>query len=388
MSSVPNDLFHALLRTRWDESAWSEAEEIVQEAPIDWPAFLHHAEARGLAPLLYSVTRERAILPPQVGRTLQTHYVRNAARSALLFDTLRTILDAFECEGVQAILLKGVALAESIYANPALRPMMDLDLLIRRDSLDAATRALTGLGFTSVRREPRRGAMQAFESQIRFCRADLTDSLVELHWSLLDSPYYQERLDEARLWQSARPASNGNALMLGPEVQIIHLSAHMLLHHGQTIWLGMHDIAEVCYHEQDTLNWALLLSKAGAMHLVLPLQRILPRVKRGWRAPIPDTVIHDLRRLPVSDDERRAFHWITRQRASEAHHFLADLLTIPSARQRWRFALANIFPSPLYIRQRYGVKSPWLTPFAYLRRWLRGMAHLRHLLRPPQPFRE
>lgn len=386
--SVPNALFYALLRARWDESAWSEAAQIIQEGSIDWPAFLHLAKARGLAPLIYSVTRDHALLPPQVDRALQAHYVHNAARSTLLFDTLHAILDAFEREGVQVILLKGAALAESVYANPALRPMMDLDLLIRRDSLDAATRALTDLGFAPDRREPRRGAMQAFESQMRFHRPDLTDSLVELHWSLLDSPYYQERLNEAWFWQSARPVRDSHAHTLGPEAQIIHLSAHMLLHHGRTIWLGMHDIAEVCYHEKDTLDWALLLAKARAMHLVLPLQHILPQVKRGWRASIPDAVLQDLQRLPASDDERRAFHWLTRQRTSEAHHFLADLLTTPSARQRWRFALANIFPSPVYVRERYGMKTPWLTPYAYLRRWLRGMAHLRHLLRPPQPFRE
>ncbi len=386
--SVPNELFYALLRARWDESAWSEAARFIQKNPIDWPAFLHLAAARGLAPLLYSVTRERAILPPPVRQGLRGHYVHNAARATLLFDTLHTILAAFEREDIPVILLKGAALAEIVYANPALRPMMDLDLLIQRPHLDAATQVLTSLGFASDSREPRRGTTAAFESQIRFHRADLTDSLVELHWSLLDSPYYQARLDEAWFWQSARPGRDTRAPVLGPEAQIIHLGAHMLLHHGQTIWLGMHDIAEVCYHERDTLDWALLLAKARIMHLVLPLQRVLPRVKQGWRAPIPSAVLHELQRLPVSNDEQRAFHWITRQRASAAHHFLADFLTMPSARQRWHYALAHLFPSPLYVQQRYGMKTPWLTPFAYLRRWLRGMIHLLHLLRPPQPFRE
>jgi Uncharacterised nucleotidyltransferase len=39
--------------------------------------------------------------------------------------------------GVDLLVLKGVPLAQELYGDPVLRPMQDLDLLIRREQLAA-----------------------------------------------------------------------------------------------------------------------------------------------------------------------------------------------------------------------------------------------------------
>jgi len=371
-----DDLFYRLLRSRWDAAALDAAREAIRQQPPSWPDFLRFADERSLSPLLYGIMREQEMEPPAVEKSLRSVYIRNAARSTLLFATLSEILEGFAQQGVDVILLKGAALAESVYDNPALRPMMDLDLLIKRQHLSAAVQTLEARGFSATLVEPRPGATLAFDSQIRFHRADLAQTLVELHWGILDAPFYQETLDDAWFWESARPAGKGGALVFGPEAQVIHLSAHMLLHHGGPVWLGLHDLAEICYRYDDEMDWDLLLLQARKMKLVLPLQHVLPQVKAHWAAPIPDDVLEKLPRLKIAPEEQRAFHWLVQQRTSTAHHFVADFLTMPSLRGRMRYLWTQLFPSPAYMRTRYDIPSRWLTPFYYPRRWLLALSHV------------
>ena len=57
-------------------------------------------------------------------------YLASAHRNLRLFGELRQILRAFNAAGLSVIPLKGACLAEMIYGNIALRPMVDVDLLL------------------------------------------------------------------------------------------------------------------------------------------------------------------------------------------------------------------------------------------------------------------
>ena len=54
---------------------------------------------------------------------------------------------ALDERGVQALLVKGAALAYSLYPEPWLRPRVDTDILVAHESLGAADRVLRGLGY-------------------------------------------------------------------------------------------------------------------------------------------------------------------------------------------------------------------------------------------------
>ena len=60
---------------------------------------------------------------------------------------LRDIVGAFGEAGIQTIVLNGPALAASYYPDPALRPFIDLDLLVRRADRERALGILCERGY-------------------------------------------------------------------------------------------------------------------------------------------------------------------------------------------------------------------------------------------------
>src|SRR5262249_27491401 len=70
-----------------------------------------------------------------------------AANELLLSAGLIAVLDALAGAGVETILLKGSALAYSLYSAPEARPRYDTDLLLRHDQLDLLRHTMTHLGY-------------------------------------------------------------------------------------------------------------------------------------------------------------------------------------------------------------------------------------------------
>jgi hypothetical protein len=304
----------------------------------------------------------------------------------LLFRELGRILRALDEAGVPVIVLKGAALAEAVYGNIALRPMADLDLLVPHESLAPTLAALANLGHLAADTETQDGAAATFENEVMLRKAGPVAVLTEIHWSLLDSPHYQHLLPMSWFWETAIPVriEGAEVLVLGPEALLMHLCAHLALHHGGRGLLWLHDVAEALHHFRDRLDWDLLLAKAEEYDLVLPLQLILPRVAEDWAAPVPPGFLQRLRRLEPSPQEVRVFNWLTARERPVAQRFWADLASMPGWRSRLRYLMGNLFPSMAYMRQRYRIRHDLLLPLHYPYRWLLG---LRSALRFTQAWR-
>jgi len=60
---------------------------------------------------------------------------------------LREIIEGFQEEGVRVLVLRGPALAFSLYPDPAMRPSCDLDLLVLPEQVVQARGILEDLGY-------------------------------------------------------------------------------------------------------------------------------------------------------------------------------------------------------------------------------------------------
>ena len=285
------------------------------------------------------------------------------------------MLRILAAQQIAVILLKGAALAETIYGNIAVRPMGDLDLLVHREDVAAALAALRAAGWEAVDAEARDGLTLAYEVEIALQKPGPIPVLLEIHWGLLDSPHYQHTLPLTWFWDTAVAveADGVNALALGPETLVLHLCAHLALHHGGHGLLWLHDVAEVLHAYGDRLDWDEVLARGQAWDLVLPLQHILARVARDWEAPIPAEVMARLAALRPSPDEARVYAWLTAPERPVAQRFYADLASMPGWRDRLRYGWGSLFPARAYMIQRYGIPHPLLTPLYYPYRWLVGL---------------
>ncbi len=106
------------------------------------------AIAHGVAPLLYhawQATKTPGDYP--AFSSLEKVYYQSVARSLALRHELERLETAFSRSRLAYLPLKGAALAWTVYPDPALRPMNDLDLLAQPSDLLKAVRAAQAIGY-------------------------------------------------------------------------------------------------------------------------------------------------------------------------------------------------------------------------------------------------
>jgi hypothetical protein len=202
---------------------------------LDWTRFLESARRHSVAPLLFHRLREGGqlgALPAEVARALDERYREATARNLRIGAELARILRALAGAGVDTIVLKGAALAETVYRAPGLRLFHDLDLLVRPDDLGRAAAVLAGLGYRQNRRHAITDQRDQGAHLLPFIRSDRRAAPVEIHWSLIDpgSPF---RIDADGLWDRSREATiaGAPARVLGPEDLLLHLCIHGAYEH-------------------------------------------------------------------------------------------------------------------------------------------------------------
>ena len=121
------------------------------------------------------------------------------------------------------------------------------------------------------------------ELQMVCAHPDRRGLLVELHWSLVELPYYVERIPMAEVWATTRPAEGlPGASIPDPATLLLHGCAHVSLHHSRAlrlIWLV--DVDRLA--RSAALDWDALIERSArwglglAAHTTLKVDRRLAR---------------------------------------------------------------------------------------------------------------
>jgi Uncharacterised nucleotidyltransferase len=225
---------------------------------------------------------------------LQGAYYATGARNAELLTALREILTACAGSGIPVVVLKGAALVETVYGNLAVRPMHDLDLLVRETDTAPAAGVLEGLGFEPDDwYRPREWYVAHMHHLVPYRRGKVK---VEVHHRLLP-PECPMTVPLETLWERARAAkvAGVSAAVLGPADLVVHLTLHLVLaHHFAAGLFRLRDIAEAVAHGGADLDWdeTLRASAAGERAMYAGL-----RVARDVAgAVVPEAVLDALRR--------------------------------------------------------------------------------------------
>lgn len=375
LAAGPAERFILLcLRGRFDSQALREAGGLAKREPVEWEEVERLVWGEALGPLLFSIVRGRELLPPAFETALHDAYLGSAVRNTLLLHELSQVGDQLAGEGIPLLALKGASLAEDVYGNVALRPMRDLDILVRHEDAERAVRVLRSNGYQTADPEVHTGMSLAYENELKLQKEGIVETTLEVHWHLLDSPSYQFGMGMEWFWETARPRTGDGVagLMLGPEALLLYLCAHLALHHRSCGILWRHDVAEVLRRYGDELEWPCVLQRAVEYELVLPLQQVVMEVAEQWQVALPAGVQEQLVELQPSAHERKVYAGMTADNRPVARRFRADLAGIPGWDGRLRYAWRHMFPSALYMRQRYAVRRDILLPFYYLYRWYVG----------------
>ncbi len=270
----------------------------------DWDRLIEQSARHRLAPLLYQRLKRLGPgtgIPAGILQALREAYLGSAARSMRLGHELEQVVTALQADDIPVIALKGAHLAEVVYGNAALRPMSDIDLLVRRMDLSRAADRMLEIGYSSWQSV---GAKQAHLPP--FVKPGAT--CIEIHWSIArpTSPF---RIDVDGLWSRARPTviAGVKPLVLSPEDLLLHVSLHASFQHRFALGLvPFCDISATLQYYQAEMDWEEVGLRArhwGAgkcAYLTLHLARQL------LAAPVPDDV---LKALEPTDLDPRFAAW-------------------------------------------------------------------------------
>jgi hypothetical protein len=234
---------------------------------LDWQRTLHHARDYGIAPLLYFHLKKSAQerhTPPEVLHQLRLLYRESCVQAINQSVRLQEILLALSHKGVPSIVMKGAALGALIYQTAGLRPMLDIDLLVRSSDLDAAASVLAELGYVS---DESYQAAEWYKNHHHHLAPFITPDqsvVVELHHQVA-SPRANVSLPIEEFWQHAREAQIASvpALVLAPEDLLLSICAHVAISQRfEKALRDLADIAEVIRAYRNEINWDQLVRNA------------------------------------------------------------------------------------------------------------------------------
>lgn len=326
-------------------------------AALDWEGTVARAENERLAPILYVALRGGGA-PAPILKRLRASWMAAECQHLRAGKQLRDIVGAFAVAGIQTIVLNGPALAACYYPDPALRPFLDLDLLVRRADRERALETLFRLGYTHE--TPGRSLEHVPAAYL----APPTDSdllPVDLHWECVGQSgsgrFAEQAADEIWSRAAAAPAWGIAARMLAPEDLLLYLAASFAIHHTLTGALWQLDLALVLRRHCETLDWDAIAARArrwGAASAVyfglrsvgehLGVSAPTPTMNRLRPGELRVTLIDRLQRPEVSGPARLEYLMgvAMLDRYSDIARTLASGLVPPPGRLRSRYDSRSI----------------------------------------------
>lgn len=352
----------------------------------DAPALVSLALRHGLGPVLLEAVREAGIDPAGSAWAPLVEHARGVASRYLLARVEQGRIEAVLAPlGIEWVWLKGYALAHSVYPRPALRPMLDLDLLVPAERCEEAERAVRELGYRpAVDAPPMFRGVERISHHRPALRAP-SGLLVEMHTRLHPSELLLPTPHLA--WFRAHTVETHSADVrvrhLEPEAQLLHLCAHAILQHGEgDLRLQRYHDCHLLLSRTPRLDWETLLDQAATLGWTYAVERALTRAHDYFATPVPDHVWRALGEPGTQTPEAARATSIARALArSRAPSVRGNALGVaPSLPFGLYVGLRKLVPSPAYMRWRYAADA-WRLPLAYARRWCEAARQLLGLRR-------
>jgi hypothetical protein len=221
----------ALLRELVRASSAAAAGPRNQEtSPIDWALLLDAAQRHRLAPLVLQGLREmRAqknlpVAPEEFRARLENIRNLELAKAVVRLHHVDELGAVAFREGMDLYLLKGAAFATTLYQDPGLRPMSDIDVLVRPSHFDRWSRELEALDYFLV----------DVSDHASCYRRRATGVFVELHRALTSAADFLG-LETGAILSRSRPFDAGFGMRLRTlswEDHLLHLCLHASFQHG------------------------------------------------------------------------------------------------------------------------------------------------------------
>ena len=232
----------------------------------EWNAVVDLADVHGVTPALHRNLQSGWVrTPPDVGRRLRETALAVGARNARALGHVARLLRDLRSAGIDVAVLKGADLVERVYDDVSLRPMADVDLLVRSPDVRRASELLAARGYVPGAREGGAAHQEAIDENLHVEPVRKPGGpLVELHYAI-GVPARVGGIDMEGVWSRMETGQVGGApaRVLAPEDLLLHLCIHVALHHGFDARLvQLVDLGAVVDRLGGRIDWASLERRA------------------------------------------------------------------------------------------------------------------------------
>ncbi|HHT9124388.1 MAG TPA: nucleotidyltransferase domain-containing protein [Candidatus Brocadiia bacterium] len=363
------------------------AERLAQLSPSDWECLIQQSVRHWVAPLLYqrlNALDTATTIPADIAQRLREIYLQCALKNSLLYRELAKVLGTLHDNNIPVIALKGIHLAEVVYGNIALRPMSDVDILVKKSDLTRVEEKLRGAGYALMTyRKYNKAWLEKYNCHFIFTPLIKSGAnggrlYLEVHWHVQrpDSPF---KLDVDYFFERAQPVTIAGiaVLALSPEDLLLHLCINSVKDRFSLGLRAFCDISETIWHYQGRIDWEQLQKRVSQWGARKPVYLIFCLARKLLGAGVPDDVLDALK--PDGFDPRvetwAREHIFDKHESPPITTSNLSLWRLKRFRDKVRFFITRVFPHPKNMEILYSV------PANSRRIYLYYPAHLKILLR-------
>lgn len=291
-------LLIATARLQMDDERMAEVGHLIQ-GKIDWDTLVSESARHGTAGLMLkhlSQSPKAEKVPAEVMDNLRSIYIRIAASGMQQLAEFMKAAEAIAKEGVQVIVLKGAALVETLYGDMGLRPMSDVDLIIKEDDWPKVCKVLKASRYHPVEQDfvPLPQKLTRYDVQTHIQCVSPTDTCLEFQFDLFTMGIGM--LDMDGVWErSLEVAIGGREVRVpGPEDQLLHLLVHANRHGCARLkWLV--DIAEYL-RQRESIDWKLLETIARREKVTAVIYMTIRHIEHLMQTElVPEEILENLK---------------------------------------------------------------------------------------------
>jgi hypothetical protein len=316
---------------------------------------------KAFLPLLFHAVQTHRIDVPGDFRTiLRTAAWREELRTRTYRRICRNVFAALAGKQIPAIVLKGAALAETVYSNPALRHSHDIEILVEDRELEKIVGLFISLGFTPSRKASRVGS-----ENIELIHESALPLV--LRRELFQIPFYNAALSDICSRTQIAIICDIPVRVLSPADALFHVCGHAAYSPSRESFRWISD-AWFIIHKHPDLDWDLLLDCARWSHLALPLWVMFDFLSKDLNAPVPRSFLDRVSFAASRNKSIEGELALLGARSSPRGGFRNLIRKTRNWSGRALIIKWMVFPSPTYVRWVSQTRGLWLLPLQYFYR--------------------
>ena len=270
-------------------------------SPREWERLLREAHTTMLGARL----AEQAIdqgwsdrIPIRPRRHLEAARIVCASQQHTMRAEIVRIQRALSAIDAPILLLKGAAYLMRGLSAAEGRTFSDIDLMVPRDSMQAAESALLSHGWIANASDYDRHYYEAWMHELPALQHVQRASVIDLHHTVAP-PVSRTPVDARKLFARARPIADTRFLVLAPEDMLLHSALH-LLQEGQ-FEHGLRDLFDLdsLFREFGAAPqfWSELVDRASELGVTRPLYYAVEQTRGLLGTPMPKEFLAAIERI-------------------------------------------------------------------------------------------